>query len=156
MLSLIPLILLVNECFSAPSRRGGYVLHEKRAAEPVEWAKTRRLEPDHILPLRIGLTQSNLHELEMHLMDVSDPESQNYGKHWTPQEVIEAFAPSNDTIVTVADWLAEAGFEAERLHLSPSRGWLKLNATTAEVEELLQTEYHVYTHDSGVEQIGKY
>lgn len=35
-------------------------LHEKRSAPPVLWAKRDRVLPDIVLPVRIGLTQSNL------------------------------------------------------------------------------------------------
>ena len=35
-------------------------LHEKRSAPPALWAKRDRVLPDIILPVRIGMTQSNL------------------------------------------------------------------------------------------------
>jgi tripeptidyl-peptidase-1 len=37
-----------------------YVLHERRVDTPKHWQKTARLAPDFVLPMRIGLTQSNL------------------------------------------------------------------------------------------------
>ncbi len=117
-------LLAISGCSlvaAAPSRRASYVMHEKRAAEPVDWHKTRRLEAHRVLPLRIGLTQQNIHELEELLMSVSHPDSPTFGQHWSPERVIEHFAPSE--------------------------------ATTSEVELLLDTEYHVYTHPSGHEQI---
>ena len=36
-----------------------------------------------------------------------------------------------------------------------NKGWIHLNASTYEVENLLNTEYHVYTHPSGDTQIGE-
>lgn len=148
------LAALAGLATAAPSPRAGHVLHEKRAMEPTDWAQTRRLEAGRVLPLRVGLTQSNLHELEDMLMAVSHPESPAYGQHWTPARVVEHFAPSAASVDAVRDWLTGAGLGAERLRLSPSKGWIEVNATTAEVEELLSTEYHVYTHPSGAEQIG--
>jgi tripeptidyl-peptidase-1 len=129
-------------------------MHEKRAHEPLDWALARRAEPDRILPLRIGLTQSNLEQLEDLLMAMSHPESPDYGKHWTPARVVEHFAPAPETVDKVAEWLRNEGIAAERVKMSPSRGWIEVaNATVKEVEELLGTEYHIFTHDSGVEQI---
>src|SRR4051794_27762950 len=91
-----------------------YIVHEKRDVLSSNWEKRDRLHPQDTLPLRIGLTQSNLvngHNLLMdmyvyssplsHLILIScrsDPASSNYGKHWTSDEVIEMFAPSNETV----------------------------------------------------------
>lgn len=41
------------------------------------------------------------------------------------------------------------GFASERITLSNNKGWLALNATTSEAEQLLHTEYHVYEHADG-------
>jgi tripeptidyl-peptidase-1 len=56
-----------------------FVLHEKRDGAPHQWTKRTRAHPEEILPIRIGLTQSNLHLAEEYMMDVSDPESPNFG-----------------------------------------------------------------------------
>ena len=52
-------------------------LHEKRAAPASDWAKGARVERDAILPMRIGLTQTNLEKGYDYLMEVSDPTSEN-------------------------------------------------------------------------------
>lgn len=148
------LVLLASYAAAAPSARVNHVVHETRAAEPLDWALTRRLESHKVLPMRFGLSQQNMHRVEELLMEVSHPESPKYGQHYTPAEVIETFAPSRETISAVTDWLVDSGFSRDRLRLSANRGWIHVNATTAEVEELLNTEYHVYTHPSGGEQIG--
>lgn len=46
-----------------------------------------------MLPMRIALTQSNLDKGEEWLMDVSHPTSEKYGKHWTAEDIANAFAP---------------------------------------------------------------
>ncbi|KAG6864832.1 hypothetical protein C0991_006892 [Blastosporella zonata] len=148
--------ILVFNLNNSPSRRSNHVLHEKRAADPLDWT-ARRLETHKILPMRFGLTQQNLHRMEEMLMAVSHPESPTYGRHWTPAEVVDTFAPSDETIAAVTEWLSGAGISADRLRLSPSKGWIDLNATVAEVEDLIMAEYHVYSHEeSGYEQIGKW
>jgi tripeptidyl-peptidase-1 len=55
------------------------VVHEKRSAPPHGWSKRERLSPDTVLPLRFGLAQSNLDKLDEYLLDVSHPDSPNYG-----------------------------------------------------------------------------
>ncbi|KAI5121353.1 hypothetical protein M0805_000661 [Coniferiporia weirii] len=149
------LALLAGSTFAVPSPRAGHVLHEKRAMEPIDWVQTRRVDPDAVLPLRIGLAQSNIDRLEEMLMAVSHPKSPDYGKHWTPARVIDTFAPSAETVDAVKDWLTGFGFANERVKLSQSKSWIEVaNATAEEVEDLLSTEYHVYTHvETGAEQI---
>ncbi|KAH9480393.1 Aorsin [Psilocybe cubensis] len=146
--------LLFAACAIAVPSPRSHVVHERRAAEPLEWTRARRLEPHRILPMRFGLAQQNMHRLEELLMQVSHPESPLYGQHYTPAEVVDLFAPSAESIATVTRWLTESGISRDRLRLSSNKGWIHLNVTTAEAEELLQTEYHVYTHPSGDEQIG--
>lgn len=37
-----------------------HAVHEKREFEPLNWQKYSRVDPSTVLPIRIGLTQSNL------------------------------------------------------------------------------------------------
>ena len=146
---------LLSVAFAVPSPRSNYVVHETRTAEPIHWAKTGRVDSNSVLPMRFGLVQQNLHRLEEMLMSVSHPESPKYAQHFTPMEVVDIFAPSKETISVVTNWLVDSGFSRDRLRLSPNKGWILVNASTSEVENLLNTEYHVYTHPSGDKQIGK-
>lgn len=133
-----------------------HVVHERRHFSPEArgWKLARRLESETLLPLRIGLTQSNLHTIEDVLNDVAHPDSANYGQHWSTEDVVNYFAPSRDTIAAVATWLTEAGISRDRLRLSASKGWIDVTVTAAEVEELLKTEYHVWEDETGSERVG--
>ena len=146
---------LLSVAFAVPSPRSDYVVHETRAAEPIHWTKTGRLDSSSVLPMRFGLIQQNIHKLEEMLMSVSHPESPKYAQHFTPMEVIDLFAPSEETISAVTNWLVDSGLSRDRLRLSPNKGWILVNASTSEIENLLNTEYHVYTHPSGDKQIGE-
>jgi tripeptidyl-peptidase I len=44
----------------------------------------------------------------------------------------------------VRDWLVNAGIEARRITLSDNKIWFAFDATAAEAEKLLHTEYHTY------------
>jgi tripeptidyl-peptidase-1 len=157
MRSVLPFVVTLLGVASAavPSPRSDHVVHETRAAEPIHWAKTGRLDFNRVLSMRFGLVQQNLHRLEEMLMSVSHPESPKYAQHFTPMEVVNTFAPSEETISAVTNWLIDSGFSYDRLRLSSNKGWIHLNASTSEVENLLNTEYHVYTHPSGDTQIGE-
>ena len=105
--------------------------------------------------MRFGLAQQNLHKLEEMLMSVSHPDSPKYAQHFTAMEIIDTFAPSEETTSAVTNWLVGSGISRDRLRLSTDKGWIHLDASTSEVEDLLNTEYHVYTHPSGDTQIGE-
>lgn len=138
----------------APSRRANYVVHERRAVGPVGLVKTHRVDPHKDLTIRIGLKQQNLHQLEDELMSVAHPDSQNFGKHWSPKRVAEHFAPSKATVSTVKSWLIDAGFHPDRLQLSRYNGWISIKVQVSEAESLLNAEYFVYKHASGREKFG--
>ncbi|KAF8194430.1 subtilisin-like protein [Mycena galopus ATCC 62051] len=152
---LTPLLALVA-LSSISAASSPHVVHEKRAADPSfsGWVQDRRLESSNVIPMRVGLRQQNLHQVEDLLLSVSHPESPTYGQHWSPAQIVDMFAPSHETIAAVKNWLVNSGLSSERLRLSPSRGWIAVNVTVEEAENLLQTEYHVYTHPSGAEQFG--
>jgi tripeptidyl-peptidase-1 len=155
---LLALAALSGISAALPSPSSPHVVHEKRAAEPYAagWIQARRLESSKVIPMRVGLQQRNLHQLEDLLLSVSHPESPTYGQHWSPAQIVDMFAPSHETIAAVKNWLVDSGLAAERLRLSPSRGWIAVNVTVEEAEKLLHTEYHVYTHPSGAEQFGEF
>jgi tripeptidyl-peptidase I len=140
----------------SPSRRHNFVLHERRTGHPVTWTQTRRLESHKVLPLRIGLKQQNVHQIEELLMSIAHPDSPTYGQHWSPERVASYFAPSEPSISTVKTWLSDSGLHPDRIRISLSNGWIEVNATVAEVEDLLDAEYYVYTHRSGHEQISPF
>ena len=94
--------------------------------------------------------------LEEFLMDVSHPDSPNYGKHWSLGQVAKTFSPSQETVDTVQAWLVDNGIDVNRLRRSRMKAWIQVNTTTEEAERLLQTEYNVYIHDSGEKHIGMF
>ena len=63
------------------------------------------------------------------------------------------FAPAQESIDTVRDWLHTSGIDSSRINLSRGKNWLNFNASIAEVESLLRTEYKIYSHSSGQDHI---
>jgi tripeptidyl-peptidase-1 len=123
-----------------------HVLHERRERLPLNWVRTAELHGSTLLPLRIALTQRNLDKADEFLMDVSHPESPNFGNHWTAKQVAEAFAPTDETVTSVLGWLAETGISPDRVKQSQGLNWLHAEVTVEEAENLLRTKYHRYTH----------
>ncbi|KAK4976780.1 hypothetical protein LTR42_002825 [Elasticomyces elasticus] len=138
------LLSAVSSCLAAPTGLN-HVLHEKRTVSN-HWQKGERVHGDVKLPMRIGLTQSNLDRAHEMLDAVSSPESASYGKHYSAESVADIFAPSADAVATVKAWLHAAGVEADRVSQSVNKQWLQFDAKTSEVEELLKAQYHFYEH----------
>lgn len=119
------------------------VLHEKRD-EP-HMGPRKRVERDSIIPVRIALRQTNLHTGYDRLIDVSDPDSPNYGRHLSSAEVHDIFAPSEDTIRTVKDWLLNSGIQEDEVLHYTNKGWLAVDMPAHHAEKLFATEY--YEHE---------
>ncbi|KAH7883306.1 peptidase S8/S53 domain-containing protein [Phlebopus sp. FC_14] len=150
----LPLVSLgLSLVANAEPNLSPWVLHEKRSHIPQGWSHTRKLPSSTVIPLRFALTQSNMHEIETFLYDVSHPDSPNYGNHWTAGQIAETFAPSRESIDTVREWLLSNGIEPHRVKISPSKGWLEFESTVQEAEDLLLAKYHVYGHESGTEHV---
>lgn len=135
---------------AAPTSARRYAVHEKRETLPKEWKRSALVHPDSTIPLRIALTQRNLDKGEEYLMDVSDPKSENYGKHWSINQIAETFAPSSETVDEVSKWLSEAGISFKQ---SKGLNWLDAKVTIEQAEALLKTKYFEYTHETGSKHI---
>lgn len=123
-------------------------LHERHADHwSRHWSKRSKVPADDMLPMRIGLTQSNLEAGAQRLMDMSIPGSSHYGEHMTAAEVADFFAPAPSTVSVVQDWLVSHGIAAERIGQSANKQWLQFDATVAEAEDLLFAEFFVWEHD---------
>ncbi|KAK1990611.1 Pro-kumamolisin [Colletotrichum falcatum] len=144
------LTALAAVVFANPvTRSRKHVVHEERHPARGEWIKSHRLHSMARLPVRIGLTQSNLHRANEFMNDVAHPDSPNYGKHWTHEDIINTFAPSQEAIALVMQWLDSEGIKRSRIKLSKGRNWVQFNSTVGELERLLKTEYHAYKHEQG-------
>lgn len=101
----------------------------------------------HVLPMRIGMTQRNLHRGDEMLMDVSRHDSPRYGKYYSSEEIIDIFAPEERAVEAIRTWLMSAGIRAERLSVSANKQWMQFDASVEEAESLLKTTYYNYEHE---------
>nr|POF27611.1 tripeptidyl-peptidase sed1 [Quercus suber] len=123
-----------------------HVLHEKRDGHPIAWTKHSRAEGHLLLPIRIGLNQRNLEHGDRFLDDISDPDSPNFGKHWTAEKVANVFAPAKETSDRTLEWLESVGIHPSRIAHSTGRNWIEFTATVAEAESMFNTQYHRFAH----------
>ncbi len=122
------------------------VVHEKRDI-PVPYPRAR-LPDNALVPIRIALRQNNLAFGHEYLMDVSHPSSPNYGKHWTAEDVHNHFAPSDESVQAVKDWLLGFGIDESDVRHYENKGWLAVDLPVSKAEALLDTgRYQRVTSD---------
>lgn len=140
-------ILSSSDALSIP-RDTKYVVHERRQTHRAGAHLTKRSQVNSgsLLPMRIGLTQVDLHRGYDLVMDVSHPESKNYGKHYSAEEVNKLFAPAAETVQAVRNWLISSGIAEERIKVSDNKGWFAFDAYKEEAEELFRTQYYQEEH----------
>lgn len=94
---------------------GGWMKHSAHLGRVAGRAAPSLDKKNFVVPMRFHLTQRNLENAHDFLMDVADPHSPNFGKHWTSKEVEDAFAPSQDSVDDIYEWLADAGIDLTRV-----------------------------------------
>lgn len=58
-----------------------------------------------------------------------------------------------ESIDAVRNWVISSGIESSRITLSRGKNWLNFEASIAEVEGLLKTEYKIFEHPSGQKHV---
>lgn len=130
---------------SAPST---HVLHERRGGSLKQWNKISKVDAEAVLPMRIGLVQSNIDNgVGAAMLDeVSRHDSPRYAQWYTPEELIDIFAPAQEAVDSVRAWLESSGIHPKRIGQSVNKQWIQFDATVKEAEKLFKTEYHFYEH----------
>ena len=109
-MKLIYLLLMCTIVGLGNAVPSSHIVHERREVLSSRWVKHHRIPGDILLPVRIGLTQTNLDKIHEHVMKLSDPKSTKYGQTWTTKDVIETFKPAEKTVNAVKNWLSGEGY----------------------------------------------
>ncbi|KAF2768507.1 subtilisin-like protein [Teratosphaeria nubilosa] len=143
------LTVIGGDLVAARAVPNSHVVHERRHLPSTRWIKRDRVAPHVKVPVRIGLKQNQdvVSKAQDWLMDVSHPSSSNFGQHWTQAEVIEAFAPHEDSVATVKQWISSVLGEKPVTH-SDNKAWLAFDATVSELEELVHAQFHEAHHEA--------
>lgn len=139
---------------TAAPATSSHVRHEKRDAHTTSRDIVARANGGMVLPVRIGMTQTNLDKGHDILMDISRHDSPNYSDHLSQEAIHDLFAPSQETVDALLDWLQTEGIDKKRISQSTNKQWLQFDAPVAELEKLVNAEYHIYEHQSGKMHVG--
>jgi tripeptidyl-peptidase-1 len=143
--NLLSLFFLCCSVLAAPASHD-FVRRERRDSTPHKWVKRDSAPQDIKLPIRVSLKHRNVHLGHDHLMDISNPRSPNFGKHWTAKEVEDFFQPSSESVNVVLNWLRSSAIQPSRYRVARGSGSVQFYATVSEAEALLNTKYYVYEH----------
>uniref|UniRef100_A0AAQ5XPX1 Peptidase S53 domain-containing protein n=1 Tax=Amphiprion ocellaris TaxID=80972 RepID=A0AAQ5XPX1_AMPOC len=114
---------------------------------PQDWTRVGRVDPTEELELTFALKQQNVHLLEEKLKLVSDPDSAQYGKHLTLEEVASLVHPSELTQKVVRHWLHSHGIT--NCLTIRTQDFLQCKMTAEVAETLLPgSRFHRYVRDS--------
>ena len=127
--------------------------HERRDVVQSQWTKVSRAGADTPITLRIGLKQRNLERAEEFMHAISNPRSDTYGQHWSPEQVADMFAPTETAITETEQWLLSEGIPSDHILRTTGRNWIKVSTTVGKAESLLDTTYSVYQNDDGAQLV---
>ncbi|KAJ4153563.1 hypothetical protein LMH87_010046 [Akanthomyces muscarius] len=126
---------------------GPLSIFEKLTAPATGWVANGDAPAEAVLNMHIGLKQRDIKGLEEKLLDISDPNSSNYGK-WLSKEGIEQYTtPSALTTNLVKLWLTAHGITGDAIQQS-SPDWISFEVPVIKAESLLKTKYSLF-HGQG-------
>ena len=120
--------------------------HHSESIARKGWEATAPADANSLIRLTVALRQENLEKLQTTLHDISDPDSTNYGKFLSHDEVNALVAPTDDTIHAVTTWLSQHAALETMFAATPNKDFLHVDLTVAKAEELLSGKYWTYTH----------
>lgn len=56
------------------------------------------------------------------------------------------FAPEEETVASIKQWLENFGISGSRVVHSENKGWIAVDVTVEEAEDLLLTEFYEHEH----------
>ncbi|XP_037550851.1 tripeptidyl-peptidase 1 [Nematolebias whitei] len=124
----------------------GYLEYDQDVLIPEEWIHAGRVGASEELELTFALKQQNLHLLEETLNRVSDPDSPQYGKHLSLEEVASLVRPSELTQKVVHSWLQSHGIS--QCLTVRTQDFLQCTVAADVAEKLLPgSRFHRYVRD---------
>ncbi|WP_052888577.1 S53 family peptidase [Thermogemmatispora carboxidivorans] len=111
------------------------------------------LPQDLVLPLTINLLYNDT-ALERTLTQIYTPGSPLYGQYLTPQQIRQAFGPSEDQIQSVRQWFSSQGYRI--LGIDSLATSLRVEASVATIEHSLHLQLQQYIYQQAAQLSQKF
>lgn len=120
--------------------------HESLVNVPSGFSNRGPAPSNTTLDLRFALRPNNLSGLETVLYDISNPDSSNYGKHLSRQEVEAYVAPSGETTKAFQAWLTSNNLGASPI--TPAGDWYHVAIPVKQANSVLSANFSIFNHDA--------
>eukprot|EP00026_Physarum_polycephalum_P006877 Phypoly_transcript_06930.p1 GENE.Phypoly_transcript_06930~~Phypoly_transcript_06930.p1 ORF type:complete len:539 (+),score=108.07 Phypoly_transcript_06930:58-1674(+) len=114
------------------------------ASESEEWDVIGEASLESQLQFIVAIKQQNVKELNDIFWQVSDPQSPNYGKYLSHEEVSQLVVPKGESIEAVINWLTSNGIES--YEFTSSSDMLRVYTTVDIASSWLNAKYLVHKH----------
>jgi len=101
------------------------------------WQRGQECPMDQKIDLIFAIKQQNLDLLDKIFWEVSDPDSPEYGKFLTAEQLGKLIRPKDESIDTILKWLHQQGVSAKSYRFTPHKEFLKVFVDVAKASELL-------------------
>jgi subtilase family serine protease len=96
-----------------------------------------------LMSITVGLTLRNATAASAFAMDVSDPQSKNYGHYLTPAQFNARYAPTGATVSAVRKFLVGAGLTVG--DVAEGNRWIEATGSVAQLDAAFQTTVNTYS-----------
>ncbi|KAI0834540.1 tripeptidyl-peptidase [Hypoxylon sp. FL0890] len=111
---------------------------------PKGWTEVRQASPDDSITLRAALPQQHAAALEQAVLEISTPGHPNYGLHMSRDQVRAYTAPTEQSVSSVVNWLAESGVKS-----SVNNDWITFTTNVKTANDLLNANFAWYQYEKG-------
>jgi tripeptidyl-peptidase I len=133
-----------NPCFE-------FIIHEKLGLFPPGFLLRGPAQSDTTLDLRFALRQNDITGLEKSFLEISNPDSPQYGRHLSQQQVTAYVEPSADTLSKVTSWLSSHNLTAT--NASHAGDWIQVSGIPAgKANKMLNADFSLFTHEGSGKQ----
>jgi tripeptidyl-peptidase-1 len=108
-----------------------------------DWTIVHPAEKEEFITLVFALQQRNLDVVHNILMEVSDPDHSNYGKHLTFEE-LGALTANPEAETAVMNFLLSHGVSKSHISVTPNKEFMRVRMTVEIAENILSTRFSIF------------
>jgi tripeptidyl-peptidase I len=135
---------------AAVAANPGLVLHENVDTVPVGFTLQEPVASQTMLDLRIALRQNDIAGLEKVFLDISNPDSAQYGRHLSQQQVDSYVEPSAETASKVNSWLSS--YDLTATNVTRSGDWIQVSVPAGKANNMLHANFTLFNHTGSGKQ----
>ena len=109
---------------------------------PCDWNTKGHVHPSTVVNFTIALKEQNAELIHKIALDVSDPDSANYGQYLSTQEIAEITAPKDSHVEAVMTFL-----KSHTIAFTRTMHQLHVSVSVVDAERLFRTVFYTVSHE---------